>query len=320
MTQRLLSLTTAHAQQLASSAISDTVIVQRGYRSIPPGAAAEVIALAGSAFSPARLRTVLHQGALAIPIYRLGEPQPYTTVLRADLPRLDSKGKPIKYEWPRGLPNVFDTLPLYAAALSDPSITLWITEGAKKSDALASAYGTAIMPLNENGVWGWRGKNSMGGTTALTDLELIAWENRTVILAPDGDVRYNKDVLSAVQRLARLLLARWKPREIYILELPQTANGPKIGVDDYLAAGHTTQELESHLRSLGSVMSAARVPLCTHPETGAKLFLPAGYDVQHQTIVRLDRNGSAQHVYSGLIYIEETGVDLHTHEQSALVA
>jgi len=95
-----------------------------------------------------------------------------------------------------------------------------------------------------------------------------------------------------VQRLARLLLGRYQATDVYILQLPQTANGPKIGVDDYLAAGHTIQELETHQTSLGTVTSSARVPLCSHPETGAKLFLPAGYDVQAQTTAHLPDPGA----------------------------
>jgi hypothetical protein len=313
-------LCSAHAQQLAASAIDPTIITERGYRSIAPGAVADVRTLAGGAFSGATLRKALHQGALAFPIYRLGEPTPYTWVLRPDLPRTTSAGNRIKYEWPHNTPNVFDVLPRYKEALGDPSIPIWITEGAKKADALASVYSTAIVAVNENGVWGWRGRNAVGGKTALADLDLIAWDERAVILAPDGDVRYNKHVLMAIQRLARLLEARYNVAKILILQLPMRQNGPKTGVDDYLAQGHTAQDLEQHLTCLGTLSSMARVPFGVHPYTGARLFLPAGYDVKQQTIVRLDRHGHPQPIYSGAIFVREVGVDLHTHEQTATVS
>jgi hypothetical protein len=313
-------LNPSHEQQLASSAIDASIIAERGYRSIAPGAAADVKALAPGAFSDTVLRSILHQGALAFPIYRLGQPTPYTWVLRPEQPRSNRTGDLIKYEWPRNTANVFDLLPRYGQALGDPQVPIWITEGTKKADALASAYAASIVPVNENGVWGWRAKNVAGGKTALADLELIAWDGRTVIIAPDGDVRYNKHVLLAVQRLARLLMARYNVAEVLVLELPQTAQGPKIGIDDYLAQGHTTQEVEQYLRSLGSVSSSARVALGTHPDSGARLFLPAGYDVRAHTIVRLDRRGEVQPIYSGGIYIKEVGRDLYTHEQTALIS
>ena len=310
-----------HAQQLTASAISDAIAAERGYCSIAPGAVTAVQNLAGGAFSVPLLRKVLHQGALAFPIYQLGAAKPHAWVLRPDLPRTDqSTGKPIKYEYPRNTPQVFDALPRYQSALGDPKIPIWITEGSKKADALASAFGNSILPISENGVWGWRSTNSKGGKTAIADFELVAWENRTIILAPDGDVRFNKQVLAAVQRLARLLMGKYKATDVYILQLPQAANGPKIGVDDYLAAGHTTAELKKHLTSLGTVTNSARVAFGRHPETGEELYLPAGYDVQAQSIVRVDKYDQPSPVYSGAIFVKELGVDLHTREQTALIS
>jgi len=94
-------LSQGHAQQLADSAIDPVIIAERGYQSISPGAAAEVIALAGPAYSASLLRTILHQGALAFPIYRLGTPVPYTWVLRPELPRLSRQATPISMNTPR---------------------------------------------------------------------------------------------------------------------------------------------------------------------------------------------------------------------------
>jgi energy-coupling factor transporter ATP-binding protein EcfA2 len=316
MSTSTLSLTEAHAQQLASSAIAEQIIVARGYRSIAPGAAQEVRELTGGSFSRDLLRRILHQGALAFPIYRLGDAKPHAWVLRPDLPRSADDGKPIKYEYPRAVGNVFDVLPSYQAALSDPTIPLWLTEGAKKADALASAYGAAIVPVNLNGVYGWRGRGDKGGKAALPDFDLITWEGRQVVIAPDGDVKENRNVAHAVARLGRLLTARYGVAELLVCYLPQQRGAPKIGVDDYLATGHTASDLEQHLVELGAAASGARIPMGTHPETGEKLLLPAGYDVRDQTIYRVDEQGRAQRIYSGAIFVTETGEDLQTREHT----
>lgn len=318
MTQPAPILTPAHAQQLASSAIADAIVTARGYQSIDPGAVQPARMLTGGAYGKDLLKIILHEGALAFPVYRLGEPTPYTWVLRPDMPRQRDDGKPIKYEWPRATPNIFDVLPRYRDAIADPSVPIWITEGAKKADALASAYGSAILPINENGVWGWRGRGDKGGKTALPDMEMIAWEGRQVVLAPDGDVKNNDKVRLAVQRLARFLIARGVA-DLLVCYLPQARGAPKLGIDDYLAAGHTPQDLDALLVPLDAVASGARVPFGAHPETHSELMLPAGYDVRDQTIYQVDENRTPRKIYSGAIYVAETGVDLLSGERSAVI-
>lgn len=229
-----IELAPDHQRQLQESAISPEIIGERGYRSIAPGSVYDWRQLAGDIHSEDLLRKVLHKGGLAFPLYRVAGDKPYTWVLRPDQPRQSKEGKPIKYEYPRGANNILDVLPRYGRALGDPTVDLWITEGAKKADALASAYGGAIVPVNENGVWGWRSKGKL-----LDDFKSIVWEGRRVIVAPDGDVRHNKAVYQAVQRSARLFTA-WGASEVLILLLPCERDGPKIGVDDYLAAGHAS--------------------------------------------------------------------------------
>ncbi|NTV61933.1 MAG: DUF3854 domain-containing protein [Oscillochloris sp.] len=320
ITPQAPTLAPQHAQMLAASAIDPAVIVERGYVSIAPGCIYDWRQIAGGIHSDKLLKTVLHAGALAFPVYRLGDPSPHTWVLRPDLPRSDDSGKPIKYEYPKHTTNIFDVLPRYALALADPSIPIWITEGAKKADSLASLYGSSIVPISENGVFGWRSRNAQGGKTALADMELIAWEGRQVVIAPDGDVRFNKGVQQAVQRLARLLTARYGVAEVLVLHLPNLANGPKIGVDDYLAQGHTAVELEALLTTLGTVTASACVPLLTHPDTGEKLYLPPGYDVSAQTIIQRDARGNERPIYSGNIFVRELGVDLVSGEQTATIS
>ena len=104
-------------------------------------------------------------------------------VIRPDAPRsFDKKDKPklpdgtypqdvLKYEQPKGASMRLDCPPPCRPQIGDPAIPLWITEGQKKADALASHGFCAIALL---GVWNWRGKNDLGGLTALADWEYIA--------------------------------------------------------------------------------------------------------------------------------------------------
>lgn len=80
---------------------------------------------------------------------------------RPDDPRLDDKGKPIKYETVWQQRNGLDVPPGVGPMLADPSIPLWITEGVKKADC-GALHGLCIVGLV--GVWGWLGTNSAGAS------------------------------------------------------------------------------------------------------------------------------------------------------------
>jgi hypothetical protein len=69
-----------------------------------------------------------------------------------------------------------DCPPRCRALLGDPAIPLWITEGQKKADALASAGATALALL---GVWNLKGKNAFGGITVLAVLTM--WPGKMVL-------------------------------------------------------------------------------------------------------------------------------------------
>lgn len=290
----------AHQQQLAASGIGAEIQEERGYRSIH--GLDEWTALGRSPIS----KQFVHVG-LAFPVFRLGHPEPYTWVLRPDRPRL-SRGRPIKYEWPKGLPPCFDVLPRYRAALGNPAIPLWFTEGAKKADALTTTYGDAIVPVNLNGVWGFRGVNRSGGRLVLPDVDEVAWNGRQVVLAFDSDVVRKAPVAAALRRLATLLIARGVA-EVRMLVLPQIGD-EKVGVDDFLGRGQTIAELEAHLTTLQSGLAQARVKLTTHPQTGSDLFLPQGWAVVNGTLALLGKNGEPHVVYSGMLIASAIGVDL----------
>ena len=147
----------------------------------------------------------------------------------------------IKYELPKGAGMRVDCPPSCRGMLGDPKVTLWVTEGQKKADALASRGLCAIALL---GVWNFKGRNGFGGTTLLADFDSIAWRGREVRVVFDSDVTSKVPVQQALERLAEHL--RRKGARVAAAYLPPGADGRKVGVDDWLAAGHTAEEL-AHL-------------------------------------------------------------------------
>jgi hypothetical protein len=119
------------------------------------------------------------------------------------------------------------------------AIPLWLTEGQKKADSLAS-HDAAVVDLL--GVWNFKGKNPFGGVTVLADLDYIAFNaGREVRIVYDSDVMVNPRVRSALERLTELLRRRGSVvRAVY---LPHVHDA-KTGVDDFLT-DHTLQDLEA---------------------------------------------------------------------------
>ena len=225
------SLLQSHLDHLKASAISVEVIKQRGYES-----ALGRKRLSDVGFSSSQL----HTPGILIPLWGVDGNSIVGYQFRPDNPRINNKGKPIKYETPTGATNRLDCPPLCRKHLADPGIPLWITEGIKKGDALAS-QGECVIDLT--GVWNWRAKNDFGGITVSSDFDSIALNNRQVYLAPDSDYAINPSVSQAVRRLAEFL--KRKKANVSIILLPMGDSGSKTGVDDFLASGHPLTELKA---------------------------------------------------------------------------
>src|SRR4030042_1577046 len=161
-------LLTGHLTHLKEgSGITIDVIRERGYRSVLGKAELEKLG-----FTPAQQRAP----GILIPLWSVdGKEAGFQ--FRPDNPRTNSRGKPVKYEIPAGSSLRLDCPPRCQKAVGDPKTPLWITEGSKKADALASegAWATAV-----NGVWGFKGKNQFGGITFLAAWDYMALKNRTV--------------------------------------------------------------------------------------------------------------------------------------------
>ena len=220
-------LDSQHEALIERSAISAEVARERGYRTVT-----EKVVLQRYGFSEPQRRVP----ALLIPIWDVSGKIAMHQA-RPDEPRTKD-GKAIKYETPRGARMVLDVPPRVQPLLGEPTRSLIVTEGVRKADAAVSAGLCCVALL---GVWNWRGTNRHGGTVALADWELIALKGRLVYLAFDSDAIANPSVHAALVRLKVFLESRGA--EVRIVYMPAGAGGVKVGLDDFLAAGHSVDEL-----------------------------------------------------------------------------
>jgi hypothetical protein len=221
-----------HLQMLqAESGLSLEVIRARGYRTIR-----EESELAALGFAPRQRRVPglllpLHttDGSQSLSIYRPDNPRVVDNRRKRNADGTYAQ-KVIKYEQPQGVAVRIDCPPPCRPQLADPAVPLFITEGQKKADALASREACA---LALTGVWNWKSRNDYGGTTFANDLDYVAWTGRTVYLVFDSDVTHNHSVRQALLRFTEHL--QRKKAHVTHIYLPHTGAG-KTGVDDWLVA------------------------------------------------------------------------------------
>jgi hypothetical protein len=200
---------------LRASGVTPEVAQERGYRSIINKSELQDLGFRKSQWVIPGLLVPLH-GV---------DGQQWGNQYRADNPRADKDGKPVKYDSPPGQRNRLDVPPRCRESLADPRVALWVTEGTKKADSIASKGGCA---LNVGGVWGWKSRNAFGGTTVSVDFDYIAWSGRAlnvdgrrgprdVFLAFDSDIVTKVQVRIALQHLGEIL--QRKGANVYIVRL-----------------------------------------------------------------------------------------------------
>jgi hypothetical protein len=181
---------------------------------------------------PETFKNYQRNPGLVVPMYSPdGETVGYQ--LRPDRPR---KGGP-KYETPGGISPVVDVHPRMLEEARHGDSPLLITEGAKTGDA-ATSCGVCTVVLA--GVWMWC-IPKVKPYRLKPCFDHIRLEGRPVFVAFDSDCMSKAGVLDALAALVAALEDRGAA--VKVIYLPDAADGSKLGVDDYLAAGGTIREM-----------------------------------------------------------------------------
>jgi hypothetical protein len=224
------------------SAISEAIIRQRGYQSLT-----HPDDLRDLGFSKTQSRTA---PALAIPLWDVHGQQTGWQI-RPDSPRQLKDGRIAKYEVPKGSRVMLDVHPSMQPLLGDPTVPLWITEGVRKGDALASHDACAIALMD--GVWGFRGTNEHGGKVILPAWEHVALNGRLVYVVFDSDLATKPNVQAALNALYRFL--RDRQARPGLVRWPEEFHQSKVGVDDFFAQGHTLEEVIAMVPPIGPLLT-----------------------------------------------------------------
>lgn len=175
--------------------------------------------------------------ALAIPTWNVAKRECYQ-ILRPDHPRTNKDGDPVKYERPPNSQSMLDVAPAMQQAISDVTVPLHITEGPIKADSLAAQ---GLCAADIFGCWSFRTRISGSNiSVVVSDFLNIPLVGRSVYICFDSDAATNQHVADAEKELARYLSGLGA--DVYIVRLPNTYNGAKVGIDDYFAAGHTKDD------------------------------------------------------------------------------
>lgn len=232
-------LSQEHAHEIfTESAVDPAVADQRGYETLPDTPESRD-RLAALGFKPFVWDRDDAYPGLLVPMHNAhGEPcgaQYKPAVPRTRVKESNGERVSIKYETPTGAPLVVDVPAFTREHMTNLDLTLWITEGLKKTDALVSQ---GLPALGLTGVFNWR--NKMG---SLGDWEDIPLKGRPVALCFDADALVNRNVQLAMTRLGAWLKSRGAGPVHYVVT-PGAVEGTETkGVDDFFAAGGTREQL-----------------------------------------------------------------------------
>ena len=232
---------------LKNRGVSEDVIAERGYYT-----ATKRIELADMGFGVAAQRRV---PALVIPIHppHLAS-DPAGFQIRPEIPRRNTEGKPLKFEFPTGAKMHLDVHPRMLPFVKDHTKPLLITEGVVKGDAAVSRLDVCTVSLA--GVWNWR-----DGGGSLDDWDDIALKDRAVIIAFDSDVMLKTSVHLSLSRLGALLERRGAG--VRYCYLPAGEHGAPVGLDDWLVA-RPEESSDRLLKELGTLLQEQ--PLGLEPD------------------------------------------------------
>jgi hypothetical protein len=244
-TEALLRLLPHHRADLEGSGLSEKTIAAWGAYSIEQDQKWVMSQLGFPHVDPP---------ALALPIIPLDRTRPdlNDVILKADRPRIGQNGRPVKYEVrPRSRNRIHVPLSI-RDKLADPSVTLVITEGAKKAEKAAQE---GICAIALYGIWNW--KDRVGESSfPISDFELILLAGRRICLSFDSDAASNPNIPRAESDLAAFLKKRFGAL-VSVKRLPQGLGGTKVGLDDFLLSHSVEQfwELPDQNPNIGQATS-----------------------------------------------------------------
>lgn len=196
------ALAPAHRRDLEKSGISEASRISQGIRSVPPS---DFDRLVGFQVPSAVMSLML------IPY-----PDPaggYFDMFQVKLfpPLQDADGHTVKYLQPRGsAPRVYFVRSVLPRVM-DPSVALYLTEGAKKT-CYAASLGLAAIGFSGIQAWHVRGSREL-----LNDFDRIPLDGRVVELTPDGDAATNPDVARGATAFGQALMERGAAVRLVVL-------------------------------------------------------------------------------------------------------
>ena len=123
-----------------------------------------------------------------------------------------------KYEQPYGVGSILDVHPFNLHRVQDPRVELWVTEGEKTADSLASR-GECVISIP--GVHNFAVKDSKG-VEGLPCWNYVPLRERTVSVVFDSDTLTNPGIQLALERLVALLERRGA--SVYVVYLPEVGD------------------------------------------------------------------------------------------------
>jgi putative DNA primase/helicase len=191
---------------------------------------------------------------LVFPYFWPGNPVVFAHRIRRDNPPFEihngKRRERDKYMSAPGYGNGIYFHPLTpAAALTDVTMSLILTEGQKKCmalfrlahEGLAETQETALfIPAGLNGVYGWKDRREkqtgptgkrVSVSSPIAQLGLITWAGRRVYILFDNNALTNPMVAAARNKFAQELAGRGA--DVFLIDLP--AEDDVNGIDDYLA-------------------------------------------------------------------------------------
>lgn len=219
-----MTLNDKHVAELLASGIRVGVRVQRQYATVDSAGAR------AAGFPAYQARS-----GLLVPLYGPSGER-VQVQLKPDRPRAKNDGRTLKYETPTGSRIRLDFPPRMRRHILDRKRDLWVTEGIKKTDAAASK---GLVCVGLTGVDCWN---------VPEDWAHVPLRDRRVNIVYDNDVMRKPEVYSALQRITAFL--EDQGARVYWVFLPD--HDAKVGLDDYLVAGHTVADLRALARPSAS--------------------------------------------------------------------